>query len=503
MSTAIREAPTKRPSSAHGNASHGSAEHEADRAADRAMLGEPLGFSVTASPGGPAAPGDAPNRAGQPLDPTLRSTMERSFGHDFARVRVHADPAAAGRHDAAAYTVGQDIVLGTPHADPGTAAGRWLFAHELTHVVQQARTGTPAVQRIGVFEWFARLFGEGTFETPELKAYLKFLDDNDDIERDQTSDNKAREIIRRWRAGDPDFPEPSIKQKQLMLLEMVDGPTLDEDEHAILELLRGSPDDQVRTLLATAGGEEALGEEIHGSEYKEYLAFLADFHSRPANRPVGADEIGRGRKKVTITNIDVNQETPQVVTLTWSDGRTEASTCSTGKGTCVVPPGSSAGPSDAETTQVDTNWTPNGPHRVQFKQPDHGGIKWWTQFNSRAIALHEYTPVDGTPLSHGCVRLNGSFAERIFRGALSELEVGRARATTVRVHGTPRPRSNHGPVVTEWEHDFSQGSGPPRDGGDRELRKHLRVSFGGARINDAELNRRIAAKVIPTCGGTP
>jgi hypothetical protein len=482
------------------------AEQAADLAADGAIAGERVPLAATA--GGGSTPGDEPSEVdvlpggGQPLDGELRIAMERSFGHDFAAVRVHASPAAAGRQGAAAYTIGEDIVVGTPDATPETAAGRWLYAHELAHVVQQRRSGVPAVQRIGVGEWFARLFGGGTFDTPELKQYLRYLDQHGEIEGGQTSDNKAREIVRRWRAGDPDFPEPSLPQKQLMLLEMIDGPTLDDDEHAILELLRGSSDAQVRTLLATAGGDEALGDEFHGSEYQELLRFLADFRSRPANRPVADAEVGRGRGKVAITDVDVNQETPQTVTLTYSDGRTESGVCSTGKGTCAVPAGGN-GPTDAQTQQTDSNWTPNGTHRVQFKVEDHDGIKWWTQFNSRAIALHQYSPVDGTPLSHGCVRLHGGFAERIFRGALSEQEVGSARATRVRVHGTPQPRTSHSALVTEWEHDFSQGAGVPRDGGDRELRKHLRLAFGGPRISDAELDRRIAAGVIPTCGGTP
>jgi Domain of unknown function (DUF4157)/L,D-transpeptidase catalytic domain len=428
--------------------------------------------------------------------------MERSFGYDFGHVLVHADQAAAQRHAAAAYTVGRHVVIGTPQAAPDTEQGRWLYGHELAHVVQQGRAGAQlAIQRIGVFEWLARLFGGGTFETDELRAYLRFLDEHDEIEGKMTSDNKAREIIRRWRAGDRDFPKPSLRQRQLMLLEMIDGPTLDDDEHAILEMLRGSSDSEVRTLLGTAGGEEALGEEFHGSEYRELLAFLAEFHRRPGNRPVGRQELGLGTGHVAITEIVVNQDTPQTVTLTYSDGRREAGICSTGKGTCVVDPGSHVGPNTSQTNQSDSNWTPNGAHKVQFKQEDHSGIRWWTQFNARGIALHYYTPVDGTPLSHGCVRLNQDFAERVFRGALASVDVGAARATNVLVRGTPRPRSTHAAVITEWQHDFSQGSGEPRDGGDRELRRHLRLAFGG--VNDAELNRRIAAGNIPRCGGRP
>ena len=86
---------------------------------------------------------------GQPLDQATRAFMEPRFGQDFSRVRVHADePAKASVRaiDARAYTVGNDIVFGPRRFDPGAAEGRWLLAHELTHVVQQS-AGAGVLQR--------------------------------------------------------------------------------------------------------------------------------------------------------------------------------------------------------------------------------------------------------------------------------------------------------------------------------------------------------------------
>jgi hypothetical protein len=77
---------------------------------------------------------------GRSLDPELRAFMEPRFGHDFSRVRVHSDAAAAqSAHgvNARAYTVGQNIVFGAGSFAPGTREGRRLIAHELAHVVQQ------------------------------------------------------------------------------------------------------------------------------------------------------------------------------------------------------------------------------------------------------------------------------------------------------------------------------------------------------------------------------
>ena len=86
----------------------------------------------------------ATESAGQPIDSTTRDFMEARFGFDFSRVRVHTGEDAresAKQAGALAYTAGQDVVFGARQYDPGTDAGRNLLAHELTHVVQQARGG--------------------------------------------------------------------------------------------------------------------------------------------------------------------------------------------------------------------------------------------------------------------------------------------------------------------------------------------------------------------------
>lgn len=77
---------------------------------------------------------------GQPLDSATRAFMEPRFGHDFSRVRVHADARAAESAltvDARAYTVGGHVVFAEGRYAPRTEAGRRLLAHELTHVIQQ------------------------------------------------------------------------------------------------------------------------------------------------------------------------------------------------------------------------------------------------------------------------------------------------------------------------------------------------------------------------------
>ena len=78
--------------------------------------------------------------SGAPLAHGTRDFMERRFGHDFSRVRVHAGSAAAASARSAsaqAYTVGNDIVFGAGLYNSHSTTGNRLLAHELAHVVQQ------------------------------------------------------------------------------------------------------------------------------------------------------------------------------------------------------------------------------------------------------------------------------------------------------------------------------------------------------------------------------
>jgi hypothetical protein len=136
-------------------------EQEADRVADQVMRmpDEPVrseNMRSTTTPllqrrgtgGGTSFAGTSPvlrealSSQGKPLDPAARAFFEPRFGHDFGNVRVHSDARAAkfARDvEARAFTVGNDIVLGTGHGNFRQGSEGELLAHELTHVVQQQR----------------------------------------------------------------------------------------------------------------------------------------------------------------------------------------------------------------------------------------------------------------------------------------------------------------------------------------------------------------------------
>lgn len=210
-----------------------------------------------------------------------------------------------------------------------------------------------------------------------------------------------------------------------------------------------------------------------------------------------------------ITQIVVDQNTPQQVTATFSDGHSESDTCSTGKGHCCFDDdaGTVEGGacSAARSIQVGNNCTPIGDFTVTAQVPvTSGGVRLWTQFhNAKSVALHEYSPVDGTPLSHGCVRMNTAMAQTIYDGT-------RVGLTRVRVQGLARPSCSNTTLQNEWSGDFSSAGTTPPDGTTidpflgrrltpievarernhiRESREELRNAYG---VNDAGLDTELA-----------
>jgi hypothetical protein len=138
--------------------------------------------------------------------------------------------------------------------------------------------------------------------------------------------------------------------------------------------------------------------------------------------------------------------------------------------------------------------------QVKNRVRDHKGVEFWTEFvPDRAIALHEYSPVDGTPLSHGCVRLHTNFATKIFCNV-------RQNATWVQVQGFARPKCDYGNLQKEWQGDFANGGQDlsKADGDEkgeiREARRELNAAFGRT-LSVSEINA-LTAKDIPRCRGT-
>ena len=372
-----------------------------------------------------------------------------------------------------------------------------------------------AVQRVPIGEWFSRFFGGGTFSNDELLAYLRSLDVNDRIEDAFDSDNKAREIVAQWKQGNRVYAL-TVRRIVLLIQEMLSGFTGDDDERAILDLLNGSRDAEVTIILNTVG-EQELRDNFHTGEADELARFLEAWHTKQGEATRPTETRGEGGSRATLVRIVVDQAETQTVTIYWSDGREETDICSTGKGLCCVDPAASGGPgwSEAESRRGGSNRTPVGQFTVAKKLPaTSGGVRLWTEFvDHRDIALHEYVPVDGTPLSHGCVRLNEAMAQKIYDGSVSEQEVARSRRrvrpTAVTVRGLPTPRCDHPLLQREWARDFREAGTRPPDGETSEARRErrsiartrrtLRQALGDS---EAQLTERIAG-LRESTGGLP
>lgn len=124
-----------------------------ERQADR-VAGSVVGSHSPPPRRGAAAPPVTPVAAaairqpepGRPLSPDMRGRLELSVGADLGQVRIHEGAqaaVAAASLSARAFTAGNHIFLG---AGESSSDAR-LMAHETTHVAQQQKGGTPAIQR--------------------------------------------------------------------------------------------------------------------------------------------------------------------------------------------------------------------------------------------------------------------------------------------------------------------------------------------------------------------
>jgi len=259
-------------------------------------------------------------RSGSHLDRDIQTEMGGRFHHDFSQVRIHADAEAdeaARAFHAIAFTVGEHVIMPLAHYRPREPVGQRLLSHELAHVVQQSSvaraTGhatkvepesssletearvasesesqaaslstapTLAIQRVGIFEAIARFFGGGTFPVEELQAYLATLRRTRQIEDHYDSDNKAREVVRRGKAGDPRFQGLIVPIRILLIREMLTGYVSGADEEGILDILSEAPPREAQSLVAGVG-ENVLRVRFSGDNLKRLLSLIEGYELAP------------------------------------------------------------------------------------------------------------------------------------------------------------------------------------------------------------------------------
>ena len=138
---------------------------------------------------------------GQGLDHGVRREMESAFANDFGGVRVHTGSQSHELNksvNAVAFTTGRDIFFSDGAYSPGSAEGKELLAHELTHVVQQGGS-TPISGKAQRFQ-IQRMCSECEEEKKKnVQGKLRVGQPDDKYE--QQAEQVAREVMAISRAS--------------------------------------------------------------------------------------------------------------------------------------------------------------------------------------------------------------------------------------------------------------------------------------------------------------
>ena len=89
--------------------------------------------------------------SGTAIPTQSRHFFEPRFAHDFSNVKIHTGANAeqlTEAFNARAFTFANNIVFGAGEFQPNSDAGKHLFGHELTHVIQQNNAVPGTLQRV-------------------------------------------------------------------------------------------------------------------------------------------------------------------------------------------------------------------------------------------------------------------------------------------------------------------------------------------------------------------
>jgi hypothetical protein len=333
---------------------------------------------------------------GRPLEPEVRSSMESRFGHDFGRVRVHADSRAAESArsvNALAYTVGNHIAFSAGQYAPSTGEGRRLLVHELVHTMQQA-AGEPPVggtlpigPTTDLWEHEAKAAADGGMAvyTPSRPVVRR-----QEISLEAVSPEEAEALRRRGINLPRVSPETAANPPSLRIEEVTP-----EEEQALrargIQLPGTVPDRPGRILNGGAWGR--------CGRRRSATLRVSGYNGRTTGT------------YIDVLRVTINPNAASEVALSWrnanlSPGATLPTSFRTSPGAgncdrdCSDP---------AQSQRSGSHCTEIGPFVVQGHEchlPSDQRARFVTWFNyAREIAFHYYPDVPNYPASHGCARL--------------------------------------------------------------------------------------------------
>ncbi len=221
---------------------------------------------------------------GSALPKKALNEMNNSFGRDFSEVRIHHDGESASMNkelEAHAFTHGRDIYFNQGKFNPENAEGKFLLAHELTHVLQQnlttiRRDPAPAKPRfdfpmaLGFFKNFDATYlpdslatGEGIMKITH-NIFLVFSDKLDDSKKEKFRKDFRENVSSIWQdkfmfeLNDPDFADYKAHLK--LDIEFVDEA---KNAHTIMEVKNRSKDFRSNVEEQTSENYPSLSHTAH------------------------------------------------------------------------------------------------------------------------------------------------------------------------------------------------------------------------------------------------
>jgi hypothetical protein len=189
-------------------------EKEADNAADGAIrdqeaLSKNLSLQNSSLPGKKIS---LNNQSGQSLPDASRIKLEKLFGADFSRVRIHTNNEtdnANKQFGARAFTQGHDIYFEKGQYEPGSRKGEHLLAHELAHTIQQKASPRFSQEKNPAFAFYNnRTIRKG--RNSNIHLYRKAKEENESglIEQELDSDQEDRSNYITKKTGQNNIEKP-------------------------------------------------------------------------------------------------------------------------------------------------------------------------------------------------------------------------------------------------------------------------------------------------------